>query len=340
MSDSSSAKPPPGRRWLIAAAKWLVTLVAVIALFHYDGLNLTALGAVFSAVGAATGALALLVVSYALGGLRWSILLRASGAEVRLRSILEIYAIGTFFNNVLPGGTGGDVVRGVYIAKCVSGSRGGPVMSIIGDRIAGLAGLLFLALVLGVLDLRHALATPLTRTMLLLAGAMLFTIIALSLLAPRLGMAERLARLLGSWSEIRLVQIILHGIHLMAELGHDRLAIFQAFCCSFALSLLNVVAIVLLFRDFNADGLGVIDVMDAGAFALVAQVAPVTPGGLGIGEGAFALICRLWEAAPAAASYAAVFLGYRVLGVLISLIGGVAFLTYRHPPRDALSPAA
>jgi glycosyltransferase 2 family protein len=339
MSDRSNLAPR-GRRLLMAAAKWLIAIATVAALFHYDGLNLAALGAVFSKAGIAASALALLVVSYVLGGMRWNVLLRAAGAEVRLRSVLEIYAIGTFFNNVLPGGTGGDVIRGVYIARCVAGSKGGPVMSIIGDRIAGLAGLLFLALVLGALDPGHVLATPLTRTVLLMAGAMLLAIVALALLAPRMLIAERLAALLGSWTEFRPIRLFLHAIHLMAQLGHDRAAIFRAFCLSVGLSALNVVTIALLFRDVEASGLGVFDVMNAGAFALVAQAVPLTPGGLGIAEGAFALICRLWEMAPTASSYAAVFLGYRVLGVLVSLIGGVAFLTYRHPPRDALSPAS
>ncbi len=115
-------------------------MALVVALFHYDVITLQALAATFRDWPVALTAFAVLLVGYVLSALRWYALLHAIGIRIRLRPCVEIFAMGTFANTFLPGGTGGDVVRAVYIARHVHSDRAGGVISVLADRAMGFLG--------------------------------------------------------------------------------------------------------------------------------------------------------------------------------------------------------
>lgn len=59
--------------------------------------------------------ISLFTIQWLLGGLRWRAVSIAIKAALPLRDTLRMFYIGMFFNQALPGGTGGDAVR-VYLA--------------------------------------------------------------------------------------------------------------------------------------------------------------------------------------------------------------------------------
>ena len=78
----------------------------------------------------------------------------------------------------------------------------------------------------------------------------------------------------------------------------------------------------------------------AGVWALLLNFLPVSPGGIGVGEAAFAQICAAQEIVATGAPYASVFLVFRALVVLATLPGLIAFIAYRNAPaRNAADPA-
>jgi uncharacterized membrane protein YbhN (UPF0104 family) len=64
----------------------------------------------------------------------------------------------------------------------------------------------------------------------------------------------------------------------------------------------------------------------AGLYAVIANSLPVTPGGLGIGEGAFASACIMLAPQAAHAAYGTIFLAFRCVFMLSTLSGLVAYL--------------
>src|SRR4051812_47291945 len=50
-----------------------------------------------------------------LGALRWQILLRLQGVVLSWSRVFALVMIGLFFNFLIPGGTGGDVVKIFYL---------------------------------------------------------------------------------------------------------------------------------------------------------------------------------------------------------------------------------
>ena len=66
--------------------------------------------------GWAVAALAVMMLQSPLGAIRWRLLLGVQGIHITLAESLRLTWIGWFFNNWLPGATGGDFVKAYYIA--------------------------------------------------------------------------------------------------------------------------------------------------------------------------------------------------------------------------------
>src|SRR3954452_11513162 len=115
----------PRRQHLPPVLKLLISGALVAGLFYYHVITFEALRATFREPAIAGLAFAALLLGYLLSALRWYFLLQAMGIHVRLRPCAQIFAMGTFANTFLPGGTGGDLLRAVYIARHVHQDRTG-----------------------------------------------------------------------------------------------------------------------------------------------------------------------------------------------------------------------
>lgn len=135
------------RQWLWRIVRLVVTVLAFA--WVLSRVDLGALGAAFLRVSWLTFVLAigLTFVNLAVGTLRWRLLLAAYGAP-KLPSfalLYRLYLIGFFYNVWLPGGVGGDVVRGVA-SRAAFGPAGATsgVAVVFVERVLGLVGLLLI----------------------------------------------------------------------------------------------------------------------------------------------------------------------------------------------------
>ncbi|MCF7854451.1 MAG: flippase-like domain-containing protein [Candidatus Pacebacteria bacterium] len=108
---------------------------------------------------------ALLALAFALHGLvillgtwRWKILLDVQNIRLRWRDLLRLTMIGFFFNLVIPGAVGGDLVKMGFISRQTPGQRTESVFSIMVDRIMGILGLFVVASIVVVFSLPFLLA--------------------------------------------------------------------------------------------------------------------------------------------------------------------------------------
>ena len=81
----------------------------------------------------------------AISGWRWRLLLRTFQIEIPLRSLICITQIGQFFAMFLPGPTGDDLTRMLYISRLAPGRVGEACSTVLLDRCIGLASVLALA---------------------------------------------------------------------------------------------------------------------------------------------------------------------------------------------------
>lgn len=131
---------------LIFFLKLLLTTALLAAVIHYVDLS-----DVWSRIKSINplwllASLACLGAGYLLCGLRWAWIARGLGIHVSRRRKVKLYFLGMFASLFLPSTIGGDVIRGVLLAK-TEGRRGLGVTagaSVVLDRINGMYALLLL----------------------------------------------------------------------------------------------------------------------------------------------------------------------------------------------------
>jgi hypothetical protein len=113
---------------------------------------------------AAAAILAALVVETS-AAVRWHILLRVQNIHLTAPRLVGLFFIGMFFNQFLPGGTGGDIIKSYFLLKETERKAGG-LLAVVFDRLIGLVALVTITVTL--LSLRFDLLsrTPETRRLL------------------------------------------------------------------------------------------------------------------------------------------------------------------------------
>ncbi|MGE5139483.1 MAG: lysylphosphatidylglycerol synthase transmembrane domain-containing protein [Rudaea sp.] len=135
---------------LLNALKLLVTVVLFAVLL--SSVNLNRLGEVLVRVRPLPLllALALYFLAILIGAIKWQVLVRAQGIQAALGSLLSFALVGLFFGNVMPSNVGGDVIRAYDLARSTRGRAEAAAISVLVDRLLGLAAFLCMAVVMAV----------------------------------------------------------------------------------------------------------------------------------------------------------------------------------------------
>lgn len=264
-----------------------------------------------------------------IAGARWWWLLRVNGMDVSLGESLRLTWIGVFFNTVVPGATGGDLIKAIYIMKRCPGHRMPALVSVIVDRVLGLGSLAILAavVVLFRLDQFGSLAAAIWSV---LGGlAVLFTVAfsrRLRSLVHLKPLLERLPHRIGN-----VLKMIDQAVFFYR--GHKRV-ILASLVAGVGNHVVSVMSVVLI-----GDALG-IGVPWMEYFVLIPVIniisaVPLMPNGWGLGEllyqGLFGTYCKAYVVAADPARVmgtrgVALSLLYRLHLTFWSLLGGLFVL--------------
>ncbi len=251
---------------------------------------------------------------------RWWRLLALAGCPTSWGNAARLTFLGLFFNNVMPGATGGDLVKGVVVAKENPGRRAEALVTVIADRVFGMIALALLAFVVILgsgepefVALRKYLLVVLAVCVLgtaLYANRGLRKKLGFSALVDRLPIADKLRSLDRA------------ALSYLRQPGPVALA--------FAFSFLNHVLVTLGVYCLGG-AIGVprseVDLVEYLVLVPVANLIgalPLAPGGWGIGELAFRGLFVMIGASPTLG--VAVSVTYRLCQLAIGLIGGVFLL--------------
>ncbi len=264
------------------------------------------------------GAILLTVVGTLLSFLRWYYLVKAQGLPFTIFDALRLGLIGTFFNFLIPGAVGGDLVKAALIAREQS-QRLIAVSTIVVDRVVGLLGLLVLTGLIAIFwwgSIRESEPlVALARWNLGLLGLALAALAVFLLWRWPLGdLASRTRRI------PKLGPPLAALVDAAASFQQTKGAVVAALLLSVVIQALFVGSLILGGLSLWPDVPPLASYLVAIPFGLLSTGIPLTPGGLGVAE---VTLEALFSFIGAPASYALLMmLGFR-LGQVATIALGV-----------------
>ena len=110
----------------------------------------------------AAAIIAYIIVEIA-AALRWQVLLRVQKIQLSAPRLSGLFLIGIFYNQFLPGGTGGDIIKSYLLLKETPEHKAGALLAVVFDRLIGLVALVTLTVVLVGFRYHWITRTPETR---------------------------------------------------------------------------------------------------------------------------------------------------------------------------------
>lgn len=284
----------------------------------------------------------------ALSGVKWGLLLTAAGIRVQTGRLMSYQWLAEFFNNFLPAQVGGDVMRGYALASDTH-RRATAAASVLIDRFIGL--LIFMVAAAlgsgGMLLWGRPDGIPFT-------AQELFTVrfIALGSGAASLLLLGLVAALLSRRLK-RLAEFILNRLpftHITVPIWQKLAEAFNvyrdqyralALCAlgSTGIVLLTSVNIWLIARSILPGSISLVEVLTINPIIVfVALIIPLSPGGLGVRQGAFAATFALMGAGGELGL--AVGLLQQLIAYLVSLPGAYLWMrgSKHHPSIPQTQP--
>lgn len=310
------------RRILFGALRLGIGVALLYVLATTGALDWAALGGLLEAWPLTVAAVALIGTAIAATAWRLCILLRPRGFDLGLGASLRLTLIGTFFNVAMPGSSGGDLVRIYYASKGNEGRRAEIVTILLLDRFTGLVALLMYPVVLAPLYLSLLADNPSLRAVVgMSAGLVAALVIGIWVFLGKGTGRDRVIRLL---ARIPGGTLIRRAVGTLRSYGADKRPLWSALLVSLGAHALGVMGFVLLARATVSPSLewALFVIVPIG---LVVNTIPLTPGGLGVGEAAFAVLFGMagLEGGPE------VLISWRIVTILVGLAGFFFYLQGR-----------
>lgn len=259
---------------------------------------------------------------------KWLLFIRASGYDAPIGHLMRLYTIGYFFNSFTPSYVGGDIARSVHLGQFIKSQRD----ALIATFLERFTGLLAMSMLGAIFVACGAEATAgVEAAILIVAGGVILT---------ALVFFSKKAAEFTTDAGCRVLHILC-GRHVAekflvlskrARSGLERAqSDFGLFCkamlLSFAFHILTIINTYLAARAIGWDNPSLGGLFIVVPLVLLVGMAPVTPGGLGIQEGAFYFFLQRVGASSAQALSVGLILRAKV--VVIAMLGGLLWLGIR-----------
>ena len=310
-----------------------IGVVGLLILLHFGSIDLAVLGRAFHRPDFLLLAFLCLLTTIPMGAWRWWMLLRGLQFRVSFAWAQNITFISLFFHTFLPGAQGGDLVRVAMAYRAARGEFSRVMFSVVVDRLTGLTALLLLGLTtLPLLPwaYSHRLIWVAVITVAACTAGVFFGL-RFSATAGRL--VGRLPAPVGPAVAATIGEF---AAALQAYAAQPLLIVAAIFISIFQYGLV-LAALMLLGNAMDFSGLSFSGYVIAGAWSLVANGLPITPGGIGVGEAAFGQVAGALASHGDGAGFGTIFLAMRVLTIVLGMLAVVPWLAYRNDLKTGLA---
>ena len=275
-------------------------------------------------------AFGILVIS---GILRWWILLRAQDIHLTVKRTSGLFLIGYFFNQFIPGSTGGDIIKLYYVVKETHTKKSAAFLSVIVDRIMGLLGLMVIALVFILWRYDWLMGNETIRPdVLIFIGFLAAAVLGIvgAFIFANLGLVDKI---LPKWTPLR--EKFIEMAEAFVVYGKAWRHTLTALCLAIIGHLAIFFSFLLCARSVTKE-LDATDLFSVMPMINTAASLPIAPGGVGVRDALFVRYLGELCATPSEIAGAIAIITYAIM-VAWGLIGGVIYPFYRSGTPSHLS---
>jgi glycosyltransferase 2 family protein len=306
----------------------VIALVLLSALLYFVGVD--ELVKVWSSIDYwyLTLLLGLAVVLVWASCLKWQLFIRASGNDAPMLHLMKLYTVGYFFNTLAPSVVAGDVARSLHLGKYLSNQRDAFISTFL-ERFTGLLAMAMLGV--GFLLCGVKATTGLSLAIFSL-GAGVFFLALISFSSKVAGLAFPLAgvfvdKFLPKKSREKAKKMITQVDQGMYHARSNPRLLIKALLLSLLFHFLTIINTYLAARSIGWTDPNFLELFIVVPLVLIISMAPITPSGLGIQEGAFLFF--LQEIGATHAQGLGVGLVLRAKAILLAIVGGFLWMSLK-----------
>lgn len=322
---------------LLTGLKLVVAVGLLGFLLYTNKLDTQKIGRAFTSPAALGLVMVLGAIGISTSGLRWWLLLRAEGIQASVGLAVRLTWVGHFWNMVIPGAVSGDGMKMYYIGRAFPAKREEAWTTVFADRLIGMAALVAVSSAATASDL----AFMTSRRELQATAAVMFAILVVMLglfLALSLGLGRHTKVADSLRSKLPLADMIRRGYHVLLRLGERPKTVLLTFCISFMSHATAVVTATVLGHAVGETRLSFTQYCVIFPVALFSNTIPITPGGIGVGEGTLGKLFE-WSGGHEADGVAIMLL-YRLNFFVMAAVGAALYVAHKNDPapdapRDA-----
>ncbi len=310
----------------IFLTKIVISIILLWVLIHSAQIKMDLLISLFHQPFLLMQVISLFVLIIFFGSWRWQQLNSAQDIHLSYYKTWIATYLGGAFNNVMPGALGGDLVRLLYVFKKEPNKKSVAFLTLFSDRVMGFVAV---CLTLTVVCITHIHTfTRQSNIYYLISICALFCISVISALLFCLWLSKQTYF-------IKVLHKIMHNknwakpilsfFHTLSLFSFKKKVLIKCIMVSVLIQLFIVSIIKLLSIIMGLPSTAFSHFVIAMGVAQVVNLLPITPGGIGVGEMAFANVLLILNPNVTAA-YATVFFAYRIISVLTYLPGVICYI--------------
>ena len=274
-----------------------------------------------------------------LGTIRWQLILRVQGLDLKFARALSIFFVGMFFNAFLLGSTGGDVIKAWYVAHETHHKKAEAVITVIVDRLIGLLVLFVIALVMMGVFYHRVFEDKRLIGFSIFTLAVVVATVAGTILGLWKGFADKCPGLRAWLKKLPKYDMLERMVNAYRVYVSHPGVLAQTVVQSVGVHFFAMFSIVCVAKGLNITAASLVDYFLFLPIINSLSAVPVSFSGFGVREGMYVGMFAQVHM-PEVQALALSLIGY--LATLVwSLVGGIFFLTHRKeiPPATQLDTA-
>lgn len=253
---------------------------------------------------------------------RWYRLNQAQNIDLDFRNTILPTYYGIAYSNILPGSASSDLLRLVYLIQRFPTQKSNVMLSLIFDRVTGLMGMMLLVCIIAIFEFSTIIQNH-TLTLFSLF-CFLACVMSLSLFFIALLLTDPIKNYFSSFLSHKWLKGLIPLFDAILNYKNSKLTVMECLFVSVLTQLVMVAAVTVIGNMMDFPFISSLNFAMAIAAAQLANLIPLTPGGLGIGEIAFANTILLYHSNLN--STATIFLAFRFICIVSYLPGCIFYL--------------